>query len=463
MAALETAQAAAAPRPQDPPATVTAEAAQGLVDEAAGAVQEYTAALHAAKAKETEAQAHLAACQVEVRNTRRASDTAISSLEVALARAEQAFAGTCPECGQPLPDNQVQERARAAHTAAEAAARTALVEAEDAEERNRLASTAFAEAHDAVDQLGDGAVIRMRLDTAQLYLKAVQDRDTRAARREALAAEAERLDDTVAGQAKDRAQAAVQLRSAQLTRRADRATRASHGREAAADRVVQEAQKEATWTEGVVSPHAATVQQAAAALEAAQGNLVAAEARASKADAEATMATYWEAAMGKQGIQSLLMDDLAAVFNQERGRVFPSLTRGHYDVQFATTSETQRGEVRERTEFRIFKDGERVPYANLSGGQRRRLDLGVLLTMTLAASRIHGIHGTLGWAVMDEVTDHLDEDGRESLAETLVEFAESAVPSVLIVSQDADMQALFSQTLTVVQDERGVSRIAEEA
>lgn len=177
------------------------------------------------------------------------------------------------------------------------------------------------------------------------------------------------------------------------------------------------------------------------------------------AERQAEVGRYWEGAMGKSGIQSLLMDQLAAQFNACRGEVFPTLTRGVYDVQFSTTSRTQAGELRERIEFQVYQRGVRVPYANLSGGQRRRLDLGVLLTMTMAASRAYGIRGTMGVMFLDEVASFLDDDGVEALAETLGEY--DAVDSVWVVSQETDLQALFSSVLFVEQDEQGVSRIAE--
>ena len=167
---------------------------------------------------------------------------------------------------------------------------------------------------------------------------------------------------------------------------------------------------------------------------------------------------YWKKAFGKGGIQGLLIDEVGGYFNMMRSEVFPTLTGGVYDVQFSSTSQTKTGEDREKVEFMVLKRGVPVPYAGLSGGQRRRVDLGVLLTMTLAVSEIYQIPGLLGIVILDEVFSFLDDNGSEALAETLAILSEK-IPSIYLVSQDTAMQSLFDQSITVVQDKTGTSRV----
>jgi DNA repair exonuclease SbcCD ATPase subunit len=167
---------------------------------------------------------------------------------------------------------------------------------------------------------------------------------------------------------------------------------------------------------------------------------------------------YWNKGFGKSGIQSLLMDEIAGAFNSVRGKIFPVLTNGYYDVQLSTLSQTKAGELRERIAFLVFDQGQEVPYEALSGGQRRRVDLGVLLTMTAAVCQSYGIQGLLGILSLDEVTSYLDEDGAEALAQTLNEYVDFAVPSIYLISHDPNLQALFSQVMEVEMKD-GVSRI----
>jgi DNA repair exonuclease SbcCD ATPase subunit len=168
---------------------------------------------------------------------------------------------------------------------------------------------------------------------------------------------------------------------------------------------------------------------------------------------------YWERGFGKQGIQSLLMEEIAAAFNETRSRVFPLLTRGVYDVQFSATSTTQRGDSREKTDFIVWYRGEVVPYASLSGGQRKRVDLGVMLTLVLAVAQRQHAPGVLGMMVFDEVFDHLDEDGGECLYAVLEQEVTRTVPAIYAITHDVHLQSLFPRMIRVEQDDEGVSRL----
>lgn len=174
---------------------------------------------------------------------------------------------------------------------------------------------------------------------------------------------------------------------------------------------------------------------------------------------EAAAYSYWQKGFSKQGVQSLLLDEVAGLFNEGRGAVFPALTQGVYDVQFSTLSRTKSGEARERTEFQVFAHGEQVPYNSLSGGQRRRIDVGVMLVLVKAVSRWMQVPGALGILVLDEVCGFLDASGAEGLMEALREVQEQ-IPAIFVVSHDSQLQALFPEVITVIQDQDGVSHVS---
>jgi len=175
---------------------------------------------------------------------------------------------------------------------------------------------------------------------------------------------------------------------------------------------------------------------------------------------QAALYEYWRHGFSKQGIQSLLMDEVAGAFNENRGAILPALTQGVYDVQFSTQSRTKAGEQRERTEFKVYEHGMLVPYESLSGGQRRRIDVGVMLTLVKAISTWMHVPGSLGLLVLDEVFGFLDASGAEGLMEALRDV-QSVVPAIYAISHDQQLQALFSGTVMVEQDEFGVSRIVD--
>lgn len=167
---------------------------------------------------------------------------------------------------------------------------------------------------------------------------------------------------------------------------------------------------------------------------------------------------YWAKGFSRAGIQSVLLEGIAAEFNQIRSVIFPLLTRGIYDVQFSTTSQTAEGEAREKSAFVIRDRDALVGYESLSGGQRRRVDLGVMLTLALAVAKTRQVPGVLGMLILDEVFGFLDSDGVEALYETL-DQVQMVIPCIYAVTHDPDLQSLFRNVILVRQDQQGVSRL----
>lgn len=391
----------------------------------------------------TEANGHRSRATAE----RDAADRARAEIERLDERIASTEKGVCSACGQPLPDaSEVMSGLRTERDEAADAASASDESARDADE-------AAADAQSRADRAADA------LAKAEAGAKARRSMETKLARVESIREQEARVEETALARAEREADEWVREREREI-REAERKVviaweeAISHAMSAVgkAERAVEDVEKQA-------NPHRHAAEQKRADVLDLRRRRWSAHRSRRAFDRDAEVMDYWAGGMGRSGIQSLLADELAAEFNARRGRVFPTLTRGIYDVEFATTSTTQAGELRERIEFRVRQGGRSVPYANLSGGQRRRVDLGVLLTMTLAVSRIHGVAGTLGIMVLDEVTSYLDEDGEEALAETLAEYVEDVVPSVYVVSQDESMQALLGSTLVVEQDADGVSRL----
>lgn len=210
------------------------------------------------------------------------------------------------------------------------------------------------------------------------------------------------------------------------------------------------------------NPHRWSAESAATQVKESEARLATRQYEQRQMAAQAALHDYWRRGFSKQGIQSLLMDEVAGAFNESRGAIFPALTQGVYDVQLSTLSKTKAGETRERTEFKVYEHGEIVPYAALSGGQRRRIDVGVMLTLVKAISTWMRVPGALGLLVLDEVFGFLDASGAEGLMEALRDV-QSVVPAIYAVSHDPQLQALFSGTVMVAQDDQGISRIVNGA
>jgi AAA domain-containing protein/calcineurin-like phosphoesterase family protein len=210
-----------------------------------------------------------------------------------------------------------------------------------------------------------------------------------------------------------------------------------------------------------INPHAMAARTTLARLEESERIRAEAEERITELRVTRDVHEYWQRGFSRQGVQSLLMEEVAAVFNAARGEVFPALTQGVYDVQLSVTSRTKGGELRERTEFLVFERGQEVPYASLSGGQRRRVDVGVMLVLVRAVAEWMQAPGVLGMLVLDEVFGFLDASGAEGLADAL-RVVQERVPAVYAVTHDPQLQALFPAIVRVEQGADGVSRLVEE-
>lgn len=206
------------------------------------------------------------------------------------------------------------------------------------------------------------------------------------------------------------------------------------------------------------NPHTAAMQVATNTVEATRQEHRDAQHSLDGAQALIEMYDYWRKGFSKQGLQSLLVEEVAARFNSSRADIFPLLTQGIYDVQFSTLSKTRAGELREKTEFVVYEHGKPILYNALSGGQRRRIDIGIMLVLTQAVAQWMGVHGVLGLLILDEVFSFLDDSGAEGLIAALGQITEQ-VPTIYVITHDTHLQSMIPAVIQVVQDEKGISKV----
>lgn len=224
------------------------------------------------------------------------------------------------------------------------------------------------------------------------------------------------------------------------------------------ERCVTKAKEQLERIEAETNPHLAVQQNTEESVESIREQQHELEGKVMETEQQIAMYDYWRIAFSKQGIQSLLVEEIAVLFNDERANIFPMLTQGVYDVQFSTLSKTRKGEAREKTEFQIFEHGVLIPYGILSGGQRRRIDIGIMLVLVQAVSRWMGIRGVLGLLILDEVFGFLDANGAEGLLAALQQVAEQ-VQTIYVITHDTHLQSMVPDVIRVEQNADGISTV----
>jgi DNA repair exonuclease SbcCD ATPase subunit len=155
---------------------------------------------------------------------------------------------------------------------------------------------------------------------------------------------------------------------------------------------------------------------------------------------ELATARACDTVLGLRGVRAHILgealDGIEAVANHWVDRLFSSQVR----VRLSPYSEKKTGGVSDAISLSVEGLGQ-GGYASCSGGERRRLDVALLLALAEIASASSGqVPGTL---FLDEVFDTLDSDSVERVSEALQSIADERCVVVISHSEilDASLQA----------------------
>lgn len=164
---------------------------------------------------------------------------------------------------------------------------------------------------------------------------------------------------------------------------------------------------------------------------------------------------FWITGFGPRGIRSLIYENLLPFVNERANHYSSLLTGGNIEITVSATTRLKSGEDREKISvLAINREGASVYEAN-SGGERKRIDLCILLALQdLMVSRNDS---GINLSIYDELLDELDEEGIERVVELLKERGRTQ-PLFLISHNDA-LQGYFEDTINVTKVD-GVSKIS---
>jgi DNA repair exonuclease SbcCD ATPase subunit len=169
---------------------------------------------------------------------------------------------------------------------------------------------------------------------------------------------------------------------------------------------------------------------------------------------------FWEEGFSNRGIKSLVLSSVKPFLDEAAEIYSRLLTDGHLKITFHTQMMTQAGETREKFEVRVADVDSSVGYSQNSGGERRRVDVIVLLALHDLIIYQSGIDTSVQF--FDEVFENLDEAGTDALLELLSQRGQDR--AIYVITHDPGLQ-LASENVIMVekQGDHSVILLGREA
>ena len=154
---------------------------------------------------------------------------------------------------------------------------------------------------------------------------------------------------------------------------------------------------------------------------------------------------FWEKAFSEQGVIKYIIHNILEYFNERCNYYLSYLTNSKYFVEFD----------RELNE-KIETSGRLVQYISLSGGEKRKLNLAIMLglkDLLLLTDKSH-----VDLLFFDEVAENIDEDGILGLHQLLLEIKKTK--TIFVITHNKYLKTLLdsSPRLSIIKH-KGISKI----
>jgi len=169
---------------------------------------------------------------------------------------------------------------------------------------------------------------------------------------------------------------------------------------------------------------------------------------------------FWKNAFSNRGIKVLLLEKFCNEFNTLLSEIVSDVSGGALSVHVSPTAQLKSGEERNRLNLEIEVDGVKRRYEALSGGEKRRVDIGLCLALNKWVSYKYGVpKGILGVLVLDELFSFIDASGEESIGNVL--SREGREKAVFVVTHTDELVSYADRFMTVVK-RNGISTVEQE-
>ena len=164
------------------------------------------------------------------------------------------------------------------------------------------------------------------------------------------------------------------------------------------------------------------------------------EKKSSEHTEEQVYYEFWKQGFGNDGLKIYILENMIKYLNKKVEFYLNILSKGQIQLEFD-----------KYLDFKISG----LNYRNCSSGERKRVDLAVLIALyDLTQLRYKSNYNLL---ILDEVLDSIDEIGVEAVKDLLLEL-NKRIPTILVVSHNNYLSEYFPNVVTIVK-ENGISRI----
>ena len=172
------------------------------------------------------------------------------------------------------------------------------------------------------------------------------------------------------------------------------------------------------------------------------------ELKRSELDSLLEVMKFWEIAFSEKGLTRYIIRNILDYFNLRTNEYISLLTNGQFSLEF-------NDELSES----IFNNNVETRYISLSGGEKRKVNLAIMLSLQDLSSKISRTDCNL--LFFDEVCDNIDNPGILAV-NNLLRTLETQNPEkkVLVITHNNYLQELLGDTQAItVRKHKGISKI----
>ena len=157
---------------------------------------------------------------------------------------------------------------------------------------------------------------------------------------------------------------------------------------------------------------------------------------------------FWEKALSEQGVIRFVIRNILDYFNAKCNEYLSLLANGNFSIQF-----------NEELNEKILSNGKHIHHCSLSGGERRRINIAVMLSLQ-SLLQFTGKE-TSNVLFFDEITENMDAEGTQGLYILLAELKKEN--TIFLITHNDQLKSLLENCSRLVVTKRnGITTLEQD-